>query len=277
MRRRSYAKINLHLSVLGKRSDGYHDIFTLMQRISLCDEMEFSPSESGISLECPGHPELENEDNLVFKAAQLIIEAANWRGGFRIRLEKNIPTAAGLGGGSSNAASTLLALNEMMESPFRPSELAKMGKKIGADVPFFIYEKNAWASGIGDKLTEAERLPFFYTLLVNPGFPLSTRFIYERLNLRLTKTSERYNIRRISDVRDVVAMLHNDLEDVAIGLHPVIGTIKEKLLSYGAEGTLMSGSGPTVFGIFLNEKQVNEVAEEIEGQTNWKVMVAHTL
>ncbi|MCX7982755.1 MAG: 4-(cytidine 5'-diphospho)-2-C-methyl-D-erythritol kinase [Syntrophales bacterium] len=277
MKRRSYAKINLHLSVLGKRGDGYHEIHTLMQRISLSDEIIFLPASKGIVLDCPGFPELENEENLVLKAARMITSAASWSGGLKIRLKKEIPIAAGLGGGSSNAATTLLAINEMMGSPFTRPELLAMGRKLGADVPFFIYGRNAWASGIGDELEDAGDLPSFYVLLVNPGFQLSTRFVYEHLNLRLTKNSRRYNIRRLSDVGDIVDILHNDLEGVAIGLHPVIGTIKERLRSYGAEGTLMSGSGPTVFGIFPNEEKVNWVAEELKGQTNWNIMVAHTI
>ncbi|HOJ51791.1 MAG TPA: 4-(cytidine 5'-diphospho)-2-C-methyl-D-erythritol kinase [Syntrophales bacterium] len=277
MRRRSFAKINLHLSVLGKRPDGYHDILTLMQRISLADEMEFLPATGGITLRCPGHPELENAENLVFRAAYMIIAATHWPGGVKIILKKHIPIAAGLGGGSSNAATTLLVMNEMMGGPLRREELAQMGKKLGADVPFFIYEKNAWASGIGDILTEAGELPFFHVLLVNPGFHLSTRLVYENLNLRLTKNSGRYNIRRISDVGDIVDNLRNDLEAVALGLHPVIGAIKEKILSFGAEGALMSGSGPTVFGLFLNEEKAKRVAEELKGQTNWNVLVAHTI
>jgi 4-diphosphocytidyl-2-C-methyl-D-erythritol kinase len=277
MKRLSPAKINLHLSVLGKRPDGYHNIITLMQRIDLFDEMEFEPLKEGISVRCAHHPELEDEDNLSVRAAKIFFQATQREGGVAINLIKRIPIAAGLGGGSSNAATTLIALNELMGYPLARDELAAMGKRLGADVPFFVYEKNAWATGIGEELIPVYELPTLPLLLVNPGFPLPTRLVYENLNLRLTKNKARYNIRRISEVREIVEILHNDLEDVAIGLHPVIGIIKDRLRAAGAVGTLMSGSGPTVFGIFKSLSHAERAKEDLKSQTNWKVMVACTI
>lgn len=277
MKRYSPAKINLHLRVLGKRDDGYHDLFTLMQRISISDVMAFRSRSHGITLRCPGYPELETPHNLAYRAAQTIIDAAGGDYGVDIMLEKRTPVAAGLGGGSSNAATTLLAVNEMMGLPFTRDDLARMGRQLGADVPFFVYERNAWATGIGDELTAAPDLPSFHVLLVNPGFPLSTRHIYEALNFRLTKKSVQYNIPRLLDVRDIAELLRNDLENVAITLHPVIGTIKDRLHDCGAIGTLMSGSGPTVFGIFPSERKMKEAEEELAVHTEWKILAAHTI
>jgi len=277
IRRFSPAKVNLHLRVLRKREDGYHDLATLMQRIDLQDEMTFDHRDGGIHLTCPGHPELENDDNLAVRAARALIRETSWRGGFQIGLFKHIPLAAGLGGGSSNAASTLVALNDLMGQPCSREILMGIGARIGADVPFFIFEKTAWAFGIGDRLEAAPPLPPLFFLLINPGFELSTKSVYEGLNFTLTKEPIHYSIPRFFERHDVIMGLHNDLEKVSINLHPVLKEIKTLLLSHGASGALMSGSGPTVFGVFESEEVAIKTEQSLKGYGTWSLFRAHSI
>ncbi|MCG6536167.1 MAG: 4-(cytidine 5'-diphospho)-2-C-methyl-D-erythritol kinase, partial [Syntrophales bacterium LBB04] len=246
----SPAKVNLHLSVLRKRPDGYHDIATLMQAISLYDELEFSPLPSGIVINCPGSDLPEDEGNIVYRAAKTFLSRLSSPTGIGITISKKIPLAAGLGGGSSNAATTLMTLNEMTGGRCSKAELMEMGRELGADVPFFIFGQAAWAEGIGDRLQEASGLPRFWFLLLNPGFPVSTKMVYENLNLGLTKEEINYSMRRfeIEPGSNRIEGLHNDLEEVTLTLHPSLRRLKEFLLSCGASGALLSGSGPTIFG-----------------------------
>jgi 4-diphosphocytidyl-2-C-methyl-D-erythritol kinase len=275
--RLSPAKVNLHLKILRKREDGYHDLVTLMQPISLCDEMSFLPVERGITLRCPGNTLPEDRQNIVYRAAELMIHETGWPGGVEIGLDKRIPLAAGLGGGSSNAATTLLVLNEIMGSPLSKADLMRAGAKLGADVPFFIHGRSAWASGIGDRLEEAPETPDLFFLLINPGFALSTKTVYENLNFALTKEPIHYSIPRFLDVQDVIKGLHNDLERVSVKLHPVIGTLKTLLLGHGALGALMSGSGPTVFGIFTSEEETIQAENALRKVSGWTHHRAHSL
>jgi len=277
IRKDSPAKLNLHLRVLGKRPDGYHDILSLMQRISLCDEMAFSPKEGGIVLKCPGTSLPEDEGNIVHRAAAAFLNRIGAPSGVEITLDKRIPVAAGLGGGSSNAATTLMTLNEMFQNPLTRAELMAMGSRLGADVPFFIHQKTAWASGIGDHFTEAAPLPPFWYLLINPGFEVSTKRVYQGLNLGLTNGAINYSIPRFYTQADLIRGLANDLEKVTIGLHPVLNRIKALLLESGAEGALMSGSGPTVFGIFTDEGSVLGAQSRLKREGQWSVFRAHSL
>lgn len=277
IRRTSPAKVNLTLRVLGRRADGYHDILSLMQKISLCDEMIFSPGSGGIVLSCPDSPLPVDERNIVHRAAAAFISRLGAPGGIAVTIRKRIPLAAGLGGGSSNAATTLMTLNEMAGHPLSREELMRMGSELGADVPFFIFGDTAWAAGIGDRLVEAAPLPPLWFVLVNPGFAVSTKMVYENLNLRLTNQAIRYSIPRFSTVEDLLGGLANDLERVTVRRHPVLDHIKTLLLENGARGTLMSGSGPTVFGIFTDAESARQ-AEQNLGQLNrWSVFGAHSL
>ncbi|MBN1473425.1 MAG: 4-(cytidine 5'-diphospho)-2-C-methyl-D-erythritol kinase [Syntrophaceae bacterium] len=248
------AKINLFLHVLGKRGDGYHEIFSLMQKISIFDELSFAPLARGIHLKC-SDPELPtDENNLVFRAAERIFSYTDYHSGIKITLNKKIPLTAGLGGGSSDAAATLLALNELCSFGLTKKELMQLGSKLGADVPFFIFGTSAFASGVGDKLKTCKNLPKIHLVLINPLFPLSTKAVYSNLNLRLTSEKINYSIPRLLTLGDVIRELHNDLEEVSLKMHPELGDLKQILLRHGALGALMSGSGPTVFGIFSDEK-----------------------
>jgi 4-diphosphocytidyl-2-C-methyl-D-erythritol kinase len=273
----SPAKVNLYLRVLRKRKDGYHDILSLMQRINLCDEMTFAPNGGGIAVRCPGTTLPEDEGNIVYRAAAAFFSRVGISPGIEITIRKRIPTAAGLGGGSSNAATTLMTLNEMNGSPMTREELMKIGTGLGADVPFFIFGKTAWVSGIGDRFPETPILPPFWFVLINPGFAISTKLVYQGLNFGLTKQGINYSIPRFSTKEDVIGGLTNDLEKVTVKLHPILDEIKALLLSSGARGALMSGSGPTVFGIFTDRESAGKAEEELGQGTRWLVFGAQSL
>jgi len=277
MIRHSPAKVNLFLKVLGKREDGYHDIATLMQRISLCDEMDISLRSRDIRVRCPGTSLPEDEGNIVYRAARLFLLRARSGQGVDITLRKKIPIEAGLGGGSSNAATTLLALNGLLGTPFGDGELMKMGAEIGADVPFFIFGRTAWAFGIGDRLEAADEVPKMWFVLLNPGFGLSTKRVYESLNLGLTKEAIRFSIQTFLTAGDVAKGLHNDLETAAAGMHPLILELKKTLMEHGALGSLMSGSGATVFGLFADEQDALRAGEALKKAGKWSVFTAHSL
>jgi len=276
----SPAKVNLYLRVLRRRKDGYHDILSLMQRISLCDEMTFTPRAGGIVIRCPDSPLPEDEKNIVYRAAASFFSRAAAPPGIEITIRKKIPIAAGLGGGSSNAATTLMTLNEISGSPLTREELLEMGVKLGADVPFFIFGNTAWASGIGDRFTVASPLPPLWFVLINPGFAISTKWVYQKLNLELTNSQIKYSIPRFYTVGDLTRGLTNDLEKVTMRFHPVLEQIKALLLGSGAGGALMSGSGPTVFGVFGDEDSSFRAEKSLrqENQDNrWMVFRAHSL
>jgi 4-diphosphocytidyl-2-C-methyl-D-erythritol kinase len=267
------AKINIFLRVLRKRTDGYHDIFSLMQKITLCDELIFSSRPKGIVLHCPGTNLPTNNENLVIRAAKAIFDYCKYSGGMEITLHKKIPVTAGLGGGSSDAATTLMALNKICSFKLKKNELIKIGAKIGADVPFFIFGQAVLASGIGDKLKHLRKLPQINLLLITPPFELSTKMVYENLNLRLTRGKNNYSIPRILDLSDIVQVLHNDLESVSLEIQPELADLKKMLLRHGALGALMSGSGPTVFGIFRSGKEAKKALEVIEKEVSGQYLL----
>ncbi len=275
--RESPAKVNLYLRVLRKREDGYHDILSLMQRISLCDEMTFESTDGGIAVRCPGTDLPEDRGNIVFRAATAFFSRIGAPPEIRITIRKQIPISAGLGGGSSNAATTLMTLNEMHGAPLTQEELMKIGARIGADVPFFVFGKTAWASGIGDLLTEATFAPPLWFVLINPGFEISTKMVYQELNLGLTKHGINYSIPRFQATEDLIRGLLNDLEKVTLPIHPVLDQIKIFLLENGARGALMSGSGPTVFGVFTDEKSACSAEENLVQRAGWRVFKAKSL
>jgi 4-diphosphocytidyl-2-C-methyl-D-erythritol kinase len=273
----SPAKVNLQLRVLRRREDGYHDILSLMQKISLSDEMTFSPRAGGIALNCPDSALPDDEGNIVYRAAAAFYARTGVPPGIEITIRKRIPIAAGLGGGSSNAATTLMALNELADHPLTREELMRTGAGLGADVPFFIFGNAAWASGIGDRLVEAPPLPPLWFVLINPGFAVSTKMVYRELNLGLTNGSINYSIPRFYTVDDVIGGLTNDLEKVTLRQHPVLGHFKTLLLENGARGALMSGSGPTVFGVFADAKSALLAEKNLRHGNRWPVFGARSL
>jgi 4-diphosphocytidyl-2-C-methyl-D-erythritol kinase len=278
---KSPAKVNLRLEVLARRPDGYHDIRTVMVPIDLHDLLHITLTENDrIDLSC-SRPDLPvDAKNLVYRAGLVILEALGVRRGFQIRIDKRIPVAAGLGGGSSNAASTLLGLNKLLGGRLTKDQLMKMGTKLGADVPFFVLGRPAVATGVGEKLEELAGLPRFWFLMVYPGIQVSTRWAYEKLNLWLTNPVDHINMPAFSwDISNLGSFLRNDLEKVVTEAYPVLRWIKERLLDVGAAASLMSGSGSTVYGVFFARQEVERAYEklkrEFEGR-EWEVFLARS-
>jgi len=261
----SPAKINLGLRIIGKRPDGYHEIETVLQMIGLWDSLTFILQDEGIELICQGRGPLPaGRDNLIYRAAELLRERTGVGRGVKIVLEKRIPLMAGLGGGSSNAAMTLLALNRLWDLGLKGTDLSELALSLGADVPFFLNGPRAYATGRGEQLQPLPSTHRLHILLVKPPISVSTAWAYRILKLSLTK--ERHNIKIISDlieqgrVLEIGDYLYNDLEETIISHYPVIGEIKKDLLRQGALGAQMSGSGPTVFGVFPTRQLATEAA-----------------
>lgn len=271
------AKINLCLHVLGKRPDGYHDLAMLMQRISLYDRITLQLSaKSGVRVRCAGVSLDVGQENIAARAAQLLLDSASLNTGVDIDIDKKIPVAAGLGGGSSDAATVLMGLNEMLGLQLSSRQLQEQGVKLGADVPFFIFGHAAWATGIGDVLQRVDKLPPVWYVLVNPGIAVSTAWAYG--NLRLTSRRDDLKIPRFSsEVDSLVAVLSNDLEQVTVAQHPRIEKVKGRLMAMGAQGALMSGSGSTVFGVFAQRSGAEEAATRLQQESAWRVFVAGPL
>lgn len=266
------AKINLFLSVLGRRPDGYHDLETWMQKIDLYDaiRLELHPGK-GIEFFCDDESIPSDETNLAVKAAQAFFHASNKTRGYRLRivLEKNIPVAAGLGGGSSDAGAVLRGLNNLFDQEFTERELIDLARPLGADVPFFALEHAAvFATGIGDIMFPVDSVSNCSFVLVNPDFFVSTAWVFQ--NLSLTSWSKNSKLscfqKRKADSLSLQDMC-NDLEQVTCEKYPEVEQIKKALLAAGASQVLMSGSGPTVFGVFPDaEKPVDSDLKRIVGE-----------
>ncbi len=278
------AKVNIVLRVLGKRPNGYHDLFMIMEKLSLADEIVLEEAKSGIEIFCDGFSDagMQSEKNLAFRAAQAFKEATSEKSGVKIHLKKRIPIAAGLGGGSSDAAAVLRGLNTLWRKNWDAEKLAGLGSKLGGDVPFFCFGGPAIAEGIGDVITPIRKLPNIFFLLINPGFAVSTPWVYQQYDklaekeksFELTvKDKDVSNAGLFEEFCDVTSRLENDLEKVTIASYPEIGEIKSYLDNHGARGSLMSGSGPTVFGIFEDEKTRNDALINIP-KKNWKAFPA---
>ena len=266
------AKINLCLYVLGRLESGYHEVAMAMQQVDLCDDICIQLGETpGVRVSCPGIELLSGEENITARAARLFLEKTNIEIGIDIRIVKNIPVAAGLGGGSSDAATVLLGLNELLGNKLDRGQLLSLAGQLGADVPFFIFLQPAWATGIGTELELLPALPEVAYLLINPGIAVSTADVYR--SLQLTKGGELANLPRFSVVTkdDLCSALHNDLETVTLGRYPLIAEIKQRLLDQGATGALMSGSGATVFGVFSDFATASQVGKKLSTETDWWV------
>jgi 4-diphosphocytidyl-2-C-methyl-D-erythritol kinase len=271
------AKVNLCLHVLGKRDDGYHELAMLMQRVDLFDRLDIElVAGCDISVSCPGLELADGEQNIVEKATRTFLAHVDMRQGVSITMDKHIPAAAGLGGGSSDAAAVLEALDELLGTGLSHAELIGLGSRLGADVPFFLYKQTAWATGAGGQFEAWPGLPQIWLVLVNPGIAVSTTWVFQ--NLGLTHPWSIAKIPRFPDgISGLVRLLHNDLEVVTCHRHPVITIIKERLVASGAAGALMSGSGPTVFGLFDEHSRAVEVAQSLSLETDWWVKVVSPL
>jgi len=283
------AKINLVLRVVGSRPDGYHDLVMVMEKLALADAITLTTIPSGIELAIDGQRDqgMEAEKNLAWRAGALFKKTTGDERGVRIALTKRVPVAAGLGGGSSDAAAVIKGLNRLWERGLSNNELAVMGVKLGADVPFFCYDGSALVEGIGDRVTPIANLPKLYILLINPGFAVPTPWVYqewdkqqvqgagckvqEKQVLGLTvEKSDAKAPRLFEAFQDVTAHLANDLEPVTMAAYPQVSAIKKYLLDAGAEGALMSGSGPTVFGLFSSKDMRDRAAAGVTSK-DWKV------
>jgi len=273
----SPAKINLFLHVIGKRPDGYHDIHSLMCGVDLHDvlTLDFQASEIAVACTHPAVP--EDETNIAYRAARRFLDALHHPGGVSICIEKRIPVAAGLGGGSSNAASVLSCLNAHYGYPFSNRDLAVLALTLGADVPFFIYQKPALATGVGENLEFVEEIQPYPVVLIRPEIQVSTADVYKNLNLGLTNCEQKLKSFPLNKGFNPLHHLCNDLETVTISWYPEILDIKKALMDQGALGSLMSGSGPVVFGIFSDSDQARKAGEALSTNQGWSCFVTQLL
>lgn len=271
------AKINYLLDVIAKRPDGYHELRMIMQRINLCDQISLTVSSApDVFVTCNSPSAPSGSKNIAWKAARAFLDHAKSTKGVTIQITKNIPTAAGLGGGSSDAAAVLMGLNELLEIGYSDDTLMEIGCTLGADVPFFIYKKTALAEGIGEKFTPLPKMPKCWILLINPGVHVSTAWVYR--SLQLTSTKELNKLPEFfKSINQVASILSNDLEAVTISAFPIIAEIKNRLMNSGAIGSMMSGSGPTVFGIFDDFTVAEAARQQLIDGTNWFSATVETL
>jgi len=271
------AKVNYLLDVISRRPDGYHELRMVMQRINLCDDISITVTDApGIMVTCSNTGVPDGPDNIAWKAARTMLDLSGTDMGVTIEITKNIPVAAGLGGGSSDAATVLMGLNELLELGLSDQRLMDIGVTLGADVPFFIFKKSALAEGIGDKLSAMPQMPKAWILLVNPGVHVSTAWVYRSLLL----TSERaLSIlpEFYGTIKDICSIFSNDLESVTIPAFPIIAEIKKQMMDLGATCSMMSGSGSTVFAVFDNKNKADIAAKEVSFEADWFVKVVETL
>lgn len=266
---KALAKINLGLDVLRKREDGYHEVKMVMQTIHLFDRLEIKRTrDRGIHIKTNLSFLPTNENNLVFQAARLLIEEFGISEGVSVELQKHIPVAAGMAGGSTDAAAVLYGMNRLFELGLTKEELMQRGVKIGADVPYCLMRGTALAEGIGEKLTALPPMVKCPVLIAKPQVNVSTKYVYE--NLQLNDASKHPDIDlliqhiRQKDLKKIAAGIGNILETVTVKEYPVIEEIKQNMLENGALNAMMSGSGPTVFGLFESEDAAAGAYEAIK-------------
>lgn len=268
MRLQAFAKINLGLDVLGKREDGYHEVRMIMQTIRMYDQLDMRKSEEpGIYLTTNKKYIPVDENNLVWRAAKLMMDTCGIMEGVSIHLHKVIPVAAGMAGGSSDAAATLVGMNRLFHCGLSKEKLMELGVQIGADVPYCVLRGTALAEGIGEKLTVLPPMPDCWILIGKPGISVSTKYVYTTLDLNtdtvhpdidgMKKALEDGNLYGITE------RMGNVLQDVTIPAYPEVERIKEQMKTLGAVNAMMSGSGPTVFGIFDNEEKAQEACRKL--------------
>lgn len=282
----SPCKVNLLLNILGKRPDGFHDLETVMYPVHIYDRLLLSVGGQGIQLKC-SEPSLPTDSgNLVYRAAASFLEAAKISDGVQLQLEKRIPMAAGLGGGSANAATTLLGLNELFGFALAPARLHELAASLGSDVPFFLQTKPALATGRGEKIEPLERFPCLNgcaLLLIHPGFGIATAWAYQALarfpkalNGRLGRAKQLISLLQSSDLKTAALEFYNSLEAPAFWKFPLLVLFQEFLRANGAIATLMSGSGSTTFALVESQSAAESLAERFKGKfsdKNWTAVV----
>ena len=271
--KKAYAKVNLALDVLRRRTDGYHDVKMIMQNLDIYDELEFSlePSETTVITMEANKPEIPTDErNLICKAISLMFEEYNLSGEIHVKLTKNIPVEAGMAGGSTDCAAAFHAVNELFGLSLTTEELMKIGVRIGADVPYCILAKTALSEGIGEILTPVASLPDCFVLVVKPPVNVSTKMVYT--NLKANELEHHPDVEGMvealnsKDLNGVAARMENVLETVTAVLYPEIEVIKEEMKNMGALNAIMSGSGPTVFGVFDSKEKAKKAALSIEAR-----------
>lgn len=271
IRLKALAKINLGLDVLRRKEDGYHEVKMIMQTIGLHDQIHIRKiEEDEIRIRTNLYYLPNNENNLAYKAAKLLKDEFQLPGGVSIHLKKVIPVAAGMAGGSSDAAAVLFGMNKMYHLKLSQQELMDRGVRLGADVPYCIMRGTALAEGIGEKLTVLPAMPKCHILIAKPPINVSTKFVYENLHANDLKPEDHPEVDlqlealQEGDLEKLVAHMGNVLERVTVPEYPVISEIKQMMVEHGALGAMMSGSGPTVFGIFTNYAQAKEAYEKLQ-------------
>lgn len=258
------AKVNIRLKITGRRSDGYHELVSIMVPVELFDVLEFRLSPTGpVKIVSRGFEVPTDERNLVYRAVSSFMARTGESAGVSVLLDKNIPVAAGLGGGSSDAAATLGALNRMYSYPLSEEDLTHLAINLGADVPFFLHPRPSLATGIGVTLSPIHNWPPYWYVIVSPPVRVSTSWVYENLKLELTRGEYDYIVTTLKNESFTISrILENDLEKVTSAAFPVIHTIKKFLKDAGAEGAIMSGSGPSVFGVFPSQERAGSAKEK---------------
>ncbi len=258
---KAYAKINLGLDVVRRLENGYHEVKMVMQTVGIYDTLTLERMEQGIVITTDSGELPVGEDNLIYKAALLMMEHFHISEGIRIHLQKNIPIAAGMAGGSTDAAATMKGMNELFALGASLEELMELGVKIGADVPYCIMGGTALSEGIGEKLTALTPAPDCYLLVAKPDINVSTKYVYEHLDAagvaKHPDIDGMVEAIREGSLQGVVERMENVLETVTVPAYPIIDTIKQRMKELGAENSLMSGSGPTVFGIFTEKEKAD--------------------
>lgn len=275
------AKINLTLDVVGKRENGYHDLEMIMQTINLYDTIYIRKTKvPGVRLKSNYSWLPTNEKNIAYRAAELFFEESGINGGVSIEIIKRIPVAAGLAGGSTDAATTLVGMNRLYETHYSKEKLMEMGLKLGADVPFCIARGTMLAEGIGEELTPLVPMPSTYVVLVKPSFGASTAAVYKNLDINNIKkhpdTQCVINALAEGNVKMIAENMANVLEEVTIAMYPEIDEIKQAFMKHGAMGTMMSGSGSTVFGLFTTKEAAQKASRYFKMQHNMREVYVTT-
>lgn len=273
MHLKALAKINLGLDVLRRREDGYHEVKMIMQTISLYDELELRKTKQpGIQVKTNLYYLPTNENNLVYKAARLLMDEFHIEEGISIQLQKKIPVAAGMAGGSSDAAAVLWGVNQMYGLGLSREDLMERGVKLGADVPYCVLRGTALAEGIGEKLSVLPPMPKCYILIAKPGISVSTKFVYENLHANDLRPEQHPDVDAMiqamkeKDLALLASRMGNVLETVTVPAYPVIDEIKKCMMEQGALGSMMSGSGPTVFGIFDDKSRARKALQAVKAR-----------
>ena len=270
------AKINVRLKVTGRRPDGYHELVSIMVPVDIFDTIDLNlTSDRQIRIGCKGREIPADETNLAYRAARDFMSYSGIKDGVSVVLSKNIPVAAGLGGGSSDGAAVLLALNHMYSSPLSEPELHKLALKLGADVPFFLMGGPCLATGIGEILEPITDWPEAWYVIVTPQIQVSTAWVYRNLKLQLTTGEYDYIVKTLkNDTFTISRVLENDLETVTTASFPIINTLKKLLVDAGAEGAIMSGSGPSVFGVFASQEKAESAKTFLVSHNPGDIFVA---